>query len=118
MSVATDNSGFDRDEFEDKLESKMIRGAEYSNVIASAIMSVLVGGILLALGVVIIDDFLSIIPETDAFMDSSEVADPLSTAFGLAAIALVVPIVGAVVAVLMGSFGGMLGGNGGGRTRR
>ena len=115
MSVATD-TGFDRNESEDDLESK-IRGVEYSNVIASAIMSVLVGGILLALGVVIIDDFLAIIPSTGAFMTASEISDPLSTAFGLAAIALVVPVVGAVVAVLMGSFGGMLGGNGG-RTRR
>ena len=118
MSVKADSSGFDREEFEDSIGQTMKETVtvEYRNVISSAIMNVLVGGILLALGVVIIDDFLAIVPN-DAFMSVDEIGGPLTTAFGLAAISLVVPIVGAIVAVLMGSFGGMLGGNGG-RGRR
>ncbi|MDZ7687258.1 MAG: hypothetical protein U5J64_00805 [Halobacteriales archaeon] len=107
----TEADGFDRQEFEEDVEEKAV---EYSNVIASTIMSVLVGGILLALGVVIIDDFLAIVPD-DAFMSVDDIVSPLTTALGLATISSVVLIVSPIANVLIDNFGGMLGR---GRRRR
>lgn len=87
----------------------------YENQIASAIVGVIIGAILLALGVVILTDFFELMETSTegAVANQTALEEPLSTAFGLGAIALVVPIVGAVVGVLMGSFGGLLGRNGG-----
>lgn len=99
------------------------RAAEYSsmvfnNVLIQGIMTVLIGGILLVLAGVIITDFIEIMPAESGFIEQETLTDPLSTALGLAAIALVVPIVAGVVALLMGSFGGFMGGNGMGSRRR
>ena len=103
---------------------RQISHARFDNVLIQGVMTVLIGGILLVLAGVIISDFVDIMPEDeDAFIEAETLTDPLSTALGLAAIALVVPIVAGVVALLMGSFGGFMGGggnggNGGGRFRR
>ena len=95
MSVKADSSGFDREEFEDNVEQKMKETVtvEYRNVISSAIMSVLVGGILLALGVVILSDFFELANQSDGYVGSR-----LSRIFGLD-IALLF-IAGAVVLAL------------------
>ena len=106
---------------------RQISHARFNNVLIQGVMTVLIGGILLVLAGVIITDFVEIMPEgteeDPAFIEPETLTDPLSTALGLAAIALVVPIVAGVVALLMGSFGGFMGGggmggNGGGRYRR
>ena len=102
---------------------RQISHARFNNVLIQGVMTVLIGGILLVLAGVIITDFVEIMPEENGFIEAETLTDPLSTALGLAAIALVVPIVAGVVALLMGSFGGFMGGggmggNGGGRYRR
>ncbi|RQG89316.1 hypothetical protein EA473_22165 [Natrarchaeobius chitinivorans] len=89
----------------------------FDNVLINGIMTVLIGGILLTLAGVIITDFVEIMPEgtteEPALIPRSDITGPLATALGLASISLVVPIVAGVVALLMGSFGGFMGGNGG-----
>ncbi|RQG90131.1 hypothetical protein EA462_09070 [Natrarchaeobius halalkaliphilus] len=80
----------------------------FDNVLINGIMTVLIGGILLTLAGVIITDFVEIMPE-EGFMDQGDITSPLSTALGLTAISLVVPVVAGVVALLMGSFGGFMG---------
>jgi hypothetical protein len=92
------------DDAESEAETEVV---EYRNIIASAIMSVLVGGILLALGTIIVDDFLAIVPD-DAFMNVADIGDPLTIAFGLVAILSSLKFVDA----LMDSFGDTLGGGG------
>jgi len=101
-----------RDDIEEQVAEKMIGFARYSNVVAGAIMSVIIGAILLSLGMVVVDDFISIMP-ADGVFNKSTVTDPVQTAFGLGAIALIVPIVAAIVNLLLSAFGGFFGGNGG-----
>ena len=104
------------EEQEPEPEPRRLHVEEYRNVIAGAIVSVLLGGILLALGVVILSDFFQLADESGGYIaNNTTVQDGVGTAFGLGAIGLVVPIVGGIITVLMGSFGGMLGGGGRGR---
>jgi len=116
-AVAADSDAGEVDVGE-KVARKMV-AAVYGNVIAGAIMSVIIGAILLSLGMIVVDDFLTILPEnttnTTPTFHQDQISGPLGTAFGLGGIALIVPVVAGIVNLLMGAFGGFFNGGNGGR---